>query len=108
MGHTAMLKEKKIRDEQCRLNAVKKAKIKAKEDEMARHDILVCKQELERQENQRIERIKEQQGRNVENRQAVMSQFGKRQKDEAEEKATDYKLMCEKREVSVQNVNLFI
>jgi len=37
-----------------------------------------------------------------------MSQFGKRQKDEAEEKATDYKLMCEKREVSVQNVNLFI
>jgi hypothetical protein len=74
---------------------LRKKKVKDTEDAAARHEIEVCKRELTRQEQQRIDRINEQHGRNVENMTAVMKQFGKREKDEREEKAEDHRLMLQ-------------
>ena len=99
MGHKKMIAEKAIRDQQCRLNALKKKKIRDKEDAEARQDILICQQELERQEQQRIGRINDQKARNVENMAAVMKQFGKKEKEEREQKAEDFRLMCQKRDM---------
>jgi hypothetical protein len=95
MGHGKMKQEKAIRDEQCRLNALKRKKIRDAEDKAATHEIAVCKRELARQEQERIDRMKEQHGRNVENMAAVKSQFGKREKEEREEKAEDHRLMLQ-------------
>mmetsp|Transcript_16535 Transcript_16535/g.34115 ORF Transcript_16535/g.34115 Transcript_16535/m.34115 type:complete len:489 (-) Transcript_16535:85-1551(-) len=95
MGHSKMKQEKAIRDEQCRLNAIKRKRIKDAEEKAAAHEIDVCKRELARQEQERIDRINEQKGRNVENMNAVKKQFGKREKEEREEKAEDHRLMLQ-------------
>ena len=81
MGHGKMVQEKKIRDEQCRLNAVKRKKIKDFEEAAARHEVDICKRELRRQEEEKVKRIKDQRARNAENMKAVRSQFGKREKE---------------------------
>ena len=105
MGHGKMVAEKKIRDEQCRLNAEKRRKIREQDAKDARHEIDVCKRELARQEQQRINRIMEQRGRNVENMNAVRNQFGKREKEEREEKAEDHRLMLQMKEMMLKKEN---
>mmetsp|Transcript_24071 Transcript_24071/g.45306 ORF Transcript_24071/g.45306 Transcript_24071/m.45306 type:complete len:492 (+) Transcript_24071:1-1476(+) len=95
MGHSKNKAEKKIRDEQCRLNAIKRAKIKDKEEREGRHAVEICKRELIREEEERLKRISDQKRQNVENGKAVASQFGKREKEEREQKAEDHRLMLQ-------------
>lgn len=76
-----MAQEKKIRDEQCRLNNIKRKKIHDFEEAAARHEVDICKRELIRQEEERLQRIRNQRARNEENMKAVKSQFGKREKE---------------------------
>ncbi|GMH52898.1 hypothetical protein TrLO_g10239 [Triparma laevis f. longispina] len=102
MGHSKNRKEKKIRDEQCRLNAIKRQKIKDKEEKEARHEVAVCKRELKREEEEKIKRINDQKAQNVENGRAVASQFGKREKEEREQKAEDHRLMLQMKEMMLQ------
>lgn len=93
MAHAKIKTESAIRNEQCRLNAEKKKKIREFERVEARQDIDVCVRELARQKQEKIDRENEAKAQNVENMAAVMSQFGKKERMEREEKAEDVRLM---------------
>ena len=86
-------REKSIRDEQCRLNALKKSKRREAEKASERHDVAVCQRELARQVQEKIDRENEGKAQNAENMAAVHSQFGKRERLEREEKESDVRLM---------------
>ena len=92
MGHGKMVHERNIRDEQCRLNTIKRKKIKDAEERADLHAVEICKKELINQEDERLQRIRDQRARNEENMTAVKSQFGKRAKAEKEEKAEDHRV----------------
>jgi len=93
MGHTKMLREKAIRNEQCRLNRLRKQKVIDAEKAAEREDVAVCQRELRRQEQEKIDKKNEQKSQNTENMAAVMQQFGKRERVEKEEKEEDIRMM---------------
>ena len=99
MEHNKMHKEKRIRDEQCRINKIQRDRKKKTEEDEATQAIAICQREMKRAEDNKITEKQINHSMNVKNMDAVMQQFGKREKAEKEEKAEDFKLMIQMKEM---------